>query len=398
MSPTLSPIAEFDLLAACCQWPPVEGLIWEKARHPIDWNVFESLVRRHRVTGLVNYALQLSKLDLPVDVSTRLGVDAQRVAQRSLRQAAEAHRLLGLLNERGVDPTFLKGSALACIAYGSLALKEAFDIDILVRVNEVPAAFSALRQGGYSCAIAEDISDSQLETWAMKAKDTLWRHEEGHIVELHTRPFANDRLLHDLSAQPRALVPISHQRALPTLGRIEMAVYLSVHGAVHGWSRLKWLADANAMLTRLGTDELQAAWNFGRVKDVDRAVAQMFLLARDIFGTLSPISIMEEVVKSKAVRIAKQASIGAMRDSGPVELDEQTFGTVKLNFVHFIIQRGWRYKMSEVMAKVAQLDNPADGKSSGSAIGRLLAALPRWILRRYGHKRRLKRNAVKAGC
>jgi hypothetical protein len=392
----LSP--EFDLLAACCRWPIAKEIVWEKGRLSIDWSLFESLVKRHRVAGLVNYALRLSQVDLPTHVSTRLAANAERVAHRSLRQAAEAHRLLGLLSERGVDPTFLKGSALACIAYGSLALKEAFDIDILIPVDQVPAAISALRQGGYSCAMATEISDAQLEAWAMKAKDTTWRHDDGHMVELHTRPFANNRLMQDLSARPRTLVSISHEKALPTLGRVDTAVYLGVHGAVHGWSRLKWLADANALIIRLGVEELRGVWNLGKEKKVERAVAQMFLLTRDIFGTSYPFAIIDKLANDRAVRIAAQASLGAMRGSGPTELDDQTFGTVKLNIVHFIIQRGWRYKLSEVRAKVAQLDSPGDREHSGSIITKLVTALPRWILRRHGQKRRLKQRAANGRC
>ena len=41
-----------------------------------------------------------------------------------------------------------------------------------------------------------------------------------------------------------------------TLSRIELFLHFCVHGAVHGWPILKWLADIEAMLSLMTTDDL----------------------------------------------------------------------------------------------------------------------------------------------
>lgn len=44
------------------------------------------------------------------------------------------------------------------------------------------------------------------------------------------------------------VVPLTNTIGLRTLGDEDLFAYLCIHGALHWWNRLKWLADVNAML------------------------------------------------------------------------------------------------------------------------------------------------------
>ena len=44
------------------------------------------------------------------------------------------------------------------------------------------------------------------------------------------------------------VVPLAGTRGLRTLGEEDLFAYLCMHGALHWWHRLKWLADINALL------------------------------------------------------------------------------------------------------------------------------------------------------
>ena len=50
------------------------------------------------------------------------------------------------------------------------------------------------------------------------------------------------------------VVPLAGTRGLRTLGEEDLFAYLCMHGALHWWHRLKWLADINALLAPQESD------------------------------------------------------------------------------------------------------------------------------------------------
>ncbi|HWU53234.1 MAG TPA: nucleotidyltransferase family protein, partial [Tahibacter sp.] len=119
----------------------------------------------------------------------------------------------------------------------------------------------------------------------------------------------------DLTRDLRIVTVGNHR--LPTLGDEALMVYLAVHGARHGWSRLKWLADFNALLA--ARDEAAVAALRARAKrdGVMRAMDLALLQANRLFGT----SVPDDVGRSRRVRWLAALSDALMR--GPDELAEQ---------------------------------------------------------------------------
>src|SRR5687767_10584511 len=134
--------AELRLMAACCRWPPSparDEAVRAAAAAPIDWDGFGRLVARHRVAGLVHDGLDRAGVAAPAALAGRLAAEAADIARQNLVFAAECLRLDGLLDAGEVDHLFLKGVTLNMLAYGTLALKQAIDIDLLVD----PAGYAA---------------------------------------------------------------------------------------------------------------------------------------------------------------------------------------------------------------------------------------------------------------
>jgi hypothetical protein len=75
-------------------------------------------------------------------------------------------------------------------------------------------------------------------------------HERtGLQIELHWRLFLNPHAMTEtLIMEASRVVPLTESEGLRTLGEEDLFAYLCMHGALHWWYRLKWLADINAIL------------------------------------------------------------------------------------------------------------------------------------------------------
>lgn len=366
---------EFDLVAACCRWPPSperESAVLEAAAAAIDWPFLLRIAERHRVQGLVHDGLSKAGLAPPAETARALAAAAADIARENLAFAAEAHRLRRLSREAGVDFLFVKGVTLNMLAYGTLALKRAIDIDIAVSPGEERRAFSLIRSAGYTCLEpGPEAADEEIVAWTARHKHSAWRRGR-LMVELHASLVDSPHLLQGVSlSSPRQEVPVTGGLTLPTLASDELFAYLCVHGATHAWARLKWLADVNALVGRRGGDALERLYRRSVELGAGRAPGQALLLCRELFDLALPGPLGRELQSDRGTRHLVKAALDTMvRGGADVELDAQVMGTAAIHVSHLRLRRGLRFKLSEVARKLASVG------------GGPLLALPRWLMRR----------------
>ena len=146
---------EVLLAAACCRWPPSQdrrAAIATAAAAVADWDRFLATVRRQRIAGLAHAALSEAGIALPAEIARQLAARAHEIAQRNLALAAETARLQRAFDAAQIPALFVKGAALAELAYGTLALKHARDIDLLVLPEQAAAAMQLLDATITRCA------------------------------------------------------------------------------------------------------------------------------------------------------------------------------------------------------------------------------------------------------
>jgi hypothetical protein len=355
--------AEFRLVAACCRWPPSPAAredVRRRAEAAIDWPLFLSVVRRHRVEGLVHRALSDAGVEPSAEIRSILAQAAAKIGIQNLRQAAESLQLKRRLTEKAIDFLFLKGVTLGALAYGNLGLKQAWDIDLLVAADQAVAAAAVLEQAGYIRSMpTADLSEEKFRSWMAHCKESLWISEkDGTVVELHTALVDNIRMLPGVSARSETLsVAISAGNELPTLREEELYSYLCVHGATHGWSRLKWLADVAALLGGKPAAETERLHRVAETLGAGRSSAQALLLCAELLSLPLPPRLQQELESDRATRWLTQLACGAMAGHGATELDDTMFGTIGINFAHFLMGRGLRYKLSELARKCSNAED-----------------------------------------
>jgi hypothetical protein len=348
---------EFLLTAACCRWPPCAGrnqAVLAAAARPIDWGRFLRLVRRQRVEGLVSSAFESAGVKPPQEVSTLLRGEAQGIARQNLAFAAESLRIQRLFEAAGLTFLFVKGATLDVLAYGTLGLKKARDIDLVIAPETVEQACELMVEAGYSrVSPGPEVKPERFPVWIELCKETGWKHPNGIIVELHSGLVDNPILLPGIGAHsPRQWVEIAPGIRLPTLAQDELFAYLCVHGATHAWSRMKWIADVAGLLKDHDAAGLERLYRRSLELGVGRCSAQALLLCQELFGLELPEHLATELRTDAATKRLVRIALAAMGGrNAETELDDTVLGTVPIHLSHFLLAPGWRYAASEVRRK-----------------------------------------------
>jgi hypothetical protein len=202
-------------------------------------------------------ALRLSEGD-----AAWLAAAQKRNTLRSLRAAQQAEVMQRSLEAQGVRSLILKGVPLSVRTTGTVAGRQYSDIDILVDLDALGCAERVLQASGVRrCgAVHSSPLRGPYHRWVRWTQNQqLHRPPAGHMVELHWRLFANERLLpldFDRLWNGRSTVADGNI-AFTTLGPAHELLFVAVHAAVHGFSRLHWLVDV-VRLRRAASDDTWA--------------------------------------------------------------------------------------------------------------------------------------------
>lgn len=294
---------EFALLAACCRWPRDPAAV-RAAADAIDWTHFLALARRHRVIGLAAATLEEAGIVPPPAVALTLANARRRIAGRNLRLLNETTRLAQLLAARGIAAAFVKGTTLAELAWHDQGFKQATDIDLAVTPADLPAMIALLGEEGYRLDSPRVALDGRgLEVLRDVLKEAAFVHDARRVmVDLHWRLASIPHLLADMdSARDLATVPIAG-RAVPTLRGGRLLDYLAVHGARHGWSRIKWLADFNALLSGMNDAEVTVWYRNAVAAGIGPCAGLALWQSARLFAAPLPADLLAEIARSRRMR------------------------------------------------------------------------------------------------
>jgi hypothetical protein len=354
---------ELALAAACALWPPGESRIdavRKAAVYGIDWPRLLAVSRRHGIVGLVHDGLNRAAIAIPNEAASALAAEAHAIARTSLRLAAEAGRLQGAFEAAGVPVAFVKGPALAQLVYGTLALRPCRDLDLLVPEPQAMAAAALLEREGYRRTDpAPEIGRKLIATWMRSHHDFGYFHDARQIiVELHWRLVENP-LLQTIVPQPPTwvVVPIAPRIVLSTLAADDLLVYLTMHGAHHGWARLKWVADVVALLAADpgGADRLL---ELAEQRGVSRGAWQLLLIAQLLFGTSLPVRVPADKLEGWVVQwLARTALRVITRDGGATGPNDRAFGAMGISVSRLFMKPGWRFKLQQLRCGLVSSDD-----------------------------------------
>jgi hypothetical protein len=347
--------AEFGLAAACCRWPPSadrDAAIRAAGERVRDWERFLCVVRRHRVEGLVHAGLASAGLPVPDQVMDALRECARGIAGANLRHAVEAVRLQRQFDHANLPVLFLKGASLGALAYGGQGIKRAIDIDVLIDgPDAVDAACAQLAQAGYRrLTPPATFSDRQFRTWVDWTRESMFRNDARRItLDLHWRPCENQAVLPRIStASSCQTVEVFQGGVIRTLNSDDLFSFLCVHGARHGWSRLKWLADLMALVAAKPDADIERLYRLSQTSGAGRCPAQALLLCNRLFDVALPAALVTELRSDRTTRWLEAIALDALADAAGREIDDRPLGNLTIQISHFLLGRGashWSHEL-----------------------------------------------------
>jgi hypothetical protein len=355
---------ELDLAVACSIWPRSEyrdERLSDCLSREIDWGTFSRVLARHRIEGLANEALRSFQARVPATMLDQLQGVARNQALQSMRQIAEAQKIQSALSAAGIACAFLKGLPLAQIAYGNTCIRHSKDIDIVVQPDQVSVTAHLLEGMGYiRTRPPANFTDAQILKWKQIVKHFEYIHAvDRSQVELHWR-FTDNPYLTALMLDPSNIqhVQIGNSKlTLPTLSEKSLLMYLCAHGASHGWSRLKWVADIVALLQSYPSQERQLLADDASSLGTSQALWQVVEIIRRLYG----IDFFPGYISDRGSRLLSWVGCTSIRcGNGYQELHDTYFHTSLVSASQILLRKDDKYARAQFAGVLVIQDELSD--------------------------------------
>ena len=211
----------------------------------LDWNYLLQAAARHGVWPLLHHHLtSLSSDFVPDNVRQTLREAMDGHITHVQKHVGILHQLLNAFRAAGLDVIPYKGPVLGARLFGSPAMRQFSDLDLLVRRAEAQPAGACLHAQGFRPSLAAPPS------WASWFERNRHEYSFHHpaldcYVELHWGAWQR------FIAMPVDIQPFWEHREtvlldgkpVSSLAMEDLLFFLSLHGTKHQWVRLAWLAD-----------------------------------------------------------------------------------------------------------------------------------------------------------
>lgn len=384
---------EFRFVAACCRWPltvPALAAIRAAAVEVRDWPHVLRIVARQRVGGLVHNAVRSAGLDLPPRATAALADEAQRIGRQALLLTAETARLQEAFEGAGVPFVVLKGVPLAQRAYGSVGLKHARDVDVLVPPARAEEALGVLERRGYGLVYPARRLDAVRRRAVIRFGNefTVQREGQAPLVEMRWRLTDNPRLVAGLDPFARTQdVAMPGGGTLRTLADDDLFAYLCVHGASHAWSRLKWLADVGALIGGCDGAEIERLYRHAEATGGGLCAGQALVLCRRLVDLPLPPALAKELAGGRRLSLLAALALDTMiGPDGVARIEDRRFGSTRVNLMQFLLGRGPAHFFAQCRVNAVRLGDVVDFPLPQPLhFLYLLLRLPLWLWRRVRH-------------
>jgi Uncharacterised nucleotidyltransferase len=277
---------EWRVLVQCARPYPEASRLATLCRTPPDWPGLLALAGDHGVLPLLAARIRAADPALiPPEIRELLQASQRSQTIFTLSLAAELFRILDRFASSGVEILLTKGPALAARCYDNPSSRQYGDLDFIVRNHDIRQATKIMIEVGYE----PKISLKSIEAGKFPGEYVFSHQDTKVLAEFHTertfryhpRPLPLEKLF-----ARRASVRFDG-RDVPALSVEDELILNCIHAAKHFWTRLMWVADIAALISRQSIDWDRA---LDAVQEVsaERMLRVGLLLAIDVLGARVP--------------------------------------------------------------------------------------------------------------
>lgn len=234
------------LLAACSVQPRQEQVsrLRPLLQQSLRWKLLFDLAGRHGAQALLYQALLGLEEAIPEQERRLLKQNYETNLRRALLLSRELIRIIEHLSSADVSVMPYKGLALAEMVYHDISLRQAGDIDLLIRAEDFPRICSAVGELGYTPHLK--LSQAEERAYLKVGYECAFDSAAGrNLLEVQwavqPRFYAVDFNMGGLFE--RAVTVSVAGQTLKTPSPSDLLLLLSAHSAKHVWGRLVWLSD-----------------------------------------------------------------------------------------------------------------------------------------------------------
>ena len=148
--------------------------------------------------------------------------------------------------------------------------------------------------------------------------------------------------------------------SIRTLANADLFAYLCVHGAQHAWSRLKWLADLNALVAGNAVDVTRLYRHAQRL-GASVCAAQALVLCNRLFDLSLPIDLVEELQADRRVRLLVTIAERTLADEyAEAQAARGWVSRMRVLFSQFLLGHGWRFFAAQWQAETVRILDVVD--------------------------------------
>jgi hypothetical protein len=288
---------ELAMLCACARRAAhTEGVTADAAA--VDWTRFLKLAELHGVTELLLTPLQSIAPAVPAWVVQQLEQHRMEVTGLNLGRSTQLIELLTLLSRDGIRALTFKGPTLAAGTYGHLGCRLSNDLDILVDRHEMSRTRELMIGDGYVQPPRRNYRGGSLLQGLLPAAgrdETFWPGQPPRVaVDVHVA-FAYWTLgmqLRTADLLDRSVTEDLLGHPVRTLCPEDLLLVLTIHGMMHGWGFLRFVADIDAVAGRV--IDWQAVVDRAAAARLRRSLRVALLLAHRLMHTRLPEALVQE--------------------------------------------------------------------------------------------------------
>jgi hypothetical protein len=253
---------------------------------------FLIFLRRHHICELAFHTLKENSF-FSNSFHLQLGLQIKANQLKAIKGQLIQVKLQSYFEEHHIYAIFLKGIFLSRQYYGDIGLRNVVDIDVWVDENDFTRVKYFLLSLGYVGVLDKyDFNSKQLNFLRQTSHDEMFFHESDRntpVVELHWKlRNALGNFKFDTKVDSGLLLRVDeNNRGFSVFSHIDQFIFLSVHGAEHGWFKIKWLADLVHLMKTIELD-----WNefVIRAKDLHslKEVRLAWELLEQLYGLPKP--------------------------------------------------------------------------------------------------------------
>ncbi|AZV56468.1 nucleotidyltransferase family protein [Clostridium sp. AWRP] len=287
-----------------------KAAVREILREKINWRLFVNIVEYNRIYPVVyKNIVKMKELNEPEYVLSNLREKYKNNMLNLLKFTAELIRLMDLMKKSKIRALPLKGPLLGINIYGDVSLRTSKDLDILIHVVDMEKAEKILLKIGYRRTTPDfALTLKQKNIVIKKFHHYEYYNEKLNVqVELHWR-YDSDCFIFDFEKiweKRKSRLILGNK--IDVLSPEDNFVYLTFHGAKHGWFRLKWLCDTYEIVKKNKLDWKEVI-EISENSQISRMLFQTMILLQEIFKLDIPNIFGKLVIDNKkAYKLAQMA-------------------------------------------------------------------------------------------